>query len=242
MKFLLDKIKRALSRRGNVHDGQMKKASVRIKRESAAVARRINRIHGSRSPPHRVADHTASTSTNRSESNDPPDGRSNHINVSIQNIQRSETRRYYLTRANRFVNDDGLKGTILSAVHCSEQKVLLYLFVFSLSNVGPHIIETIGIYVTNPATEETVVKKTELILANGNSTADYTSVRAFSNIKVAIKIEENKQASDYASENSCIQELLVDNMLYAFEYRLWRDYEGCTQHASKAALSVPPAQ
>ncbi|CAG9481300.1 conserved Plasmodium protein, unknown function [Plasmodium vivax] len=161
------------------------------------------------------------------------------MNVSIENIQGSETRRYYLTRANSFVNDDGLKCSILSAVHCSEQKVLLHLFVFSLSNVGPHVIETIGIYVSNPATAETVVKRTELILANGNSPGDHSSLRAFSNIKVAIKIEENKQASEYANENSCIQELLIDNVLYAFEYRLWRDYAGCTQHASEDALRTP---
>ncbi|KJP86180.1 hypothetical protein AK88_04151 [Plasmodium fragile] len=46
-------------------------------------------------------------------------------------------------------------------------------------------------------------------------------------------MEESKHGTEYASETSCNQELLMDNILYTFQYRLWKDYNWCSRHARK---------
>ncbi|KJP85560.1 hypothetical protein AK88_04826 [Plasmodium fragile] len=52
-------------------------------------------------------------------------------------------------------------------------------------------------------------------------------------------MEESKHGTEYASETSCNQELLMDNILYTFQYRLWKDYNWCSRHARKGAVRVP---
>lgn len=65
------------------------------------------------------------------------------IEISMNNIKCEEIRRFYLNNNNSFVNSDGLKCNILSAIHCDEKNVLFYSLVFSFTNINNNYIELI---------------------------------------------------------------------------------------------------
>ncbi|SPJ10603.1 conserved Plasmodium protein, unknown function [Plasmodium sp. DRC-Itaito] len=157
------------------------------------------------------------------------------IELSINNIKCEEIRRFYLNNNNSFVNSDGLKCNILSAIHCDEKNVLFYSLVFSFTNINNNYIELIKIHIKNEKTHETVVKNVEFIIVNNKCTEE--NERTFSNIKIAMKIQENNEISRYAKENTFIQDISLDNIFYIIEYRKWNSYIDCIANANSNALS-----
>ncbi|GAW79894.1 hypothetical protein, conserved [Plasmodium gonderi] len=148
-----------------------------------------------------------------------------NLNISIENVQRNEIRHFYLSRANNFVNDDGLQCKIILAVHCSEENVVFYLFCISPFQTY--------------SSKKKKIKNKEFVLLNDkmcdNSHRKRKNIRAFTNVKVDIKTEENKHTREYANQNFCIQELFTDNVLYVIEYKLWSDYHNSFLHDNYAS-------
>ncbi|SOV14894.1 conserved Plasmodium protein, unknown function [Plasmodium sp. gorilla clade G2] len=157
------------------------------------------------------------------------------IEISMNNIKYEEIRRYYLNNNNSFINSDGLKCNILSAIHCDEKNILFYSLVFSFTNINNNYIELIKIHIKNEKTNETVVKDVEFIIVNNKCTAQ--NERTFSNIKIAMKIQENNEISRYAKENTFIQDISLDNIFYIIEYRIWNSYTDCIANANFNALN-----
>ncbi|SBT76025.1 conserved Plasmodium protein, unknown function [Plasmodium ovale] len=157
-----------------------------------------------------------------------------NVNMTLQNGKLNEVRSYYLNNSNHFVNADGLKCNILSAVHCNEHNILFYLLVFSFTNINNDFLELMKIHIINEKTEETVTKNVPFIVANMTDHANAT-FRIFSNVKIAMKIQENKKLSQYANENTSIQDITLDNIFYIIEYRRWNDSPECIQNSSSSA-------
>ncbi|CXI07300.1 conserved Plasmodium protein, unknown function [Plasmodium berghei] len=159
-----------------------------------------------------------------------------NIKFEMNNIKYNEIRRYYLNNSNNFINPDGLKCNILSAINCDDN-ILFYLFVFSFTNIKNYLLELIQIHIKNSKTNETVSKNVPFFIINPNnsispdanfdqSNFQYTSnnYKLFSNVKIAIKIQENIKISKYANENTYIQDISMDNIFYVIEYRMWNNY------------------
>ncbi|SBS81397.1 conserved Plasmodium protein, unknown function [Plasmodium ovale] len=158
-----------------------------------------------------------------------------NVNMTLQNGKLNEVRSYYLNNSNHFVNADGLKCNILSAVHCNENNILFYLLVFSFTNIYNDFLELIKIHIINEKTEETVTKNVPFIVTNMIDHANAT-FRTFSNVKIAMKIQENKKLSQYANENTSIQDITLDNIFYIIEYRRWNDSPECIRNSSPSAI------
>ncbi|CRG97205.1 conserved Plasmodium protein, unknown function [Plasmodium gallinaceum] len=160
-----------------------------------------------------------------------------NVNFTIENIKCNEIRRFYLNNSNNFVNYDGLKCNILSAVYCDKKNILFYLLVFSFTNIDKYYLELIKIHIKNSKTEESIVKNTEFILVNNNDDIKNENKRTFTNIKIAMKIQENKEISQFANQNSFIQDISLDNIFYIIEYRKWNNYCECFENANYNALN-----
>ncbi|VTZ74092.1 conserved Plasmodium protein, unknown function [Plasmodium yoelii] len=166
----------------------------------------------------------------------------NNIKFEMNNIKYNEIRRYYINNSNNFVNLDGLKCNILSAINCDDN-ILFYLFVFSFTNIKNNLLELIQIHIKNSKTNETVSKNIPFFIINSNnsinldsnfynSTYLYTSNnnKFFSNVKIAIKIQEDIKMTNYANENTSIQDISMDNIFYVIEYRMYNDYDKLVQN------------
>ncbi|CRG99053.1 conserved Plasmodium protein, unknown function [Plasmodium relictum] len=162
---------------------------------------------------------------------------STNIKFTLQNIKCNEIRRFYLNNSNNFVNSDGLKCNILSAVYCNEKNILFYLLVFSFTNIDKYYLELIKIHIRNSKTEESIVKNAEFIIVNKNNNIKNENKRTFTNIKIAMKIQENKKISQFANHNSFIQDISLDNIFYIIEYRKWHNYCDCFENANYNALN-----
>ncbi|CAD2086784.1 conserved Plasmodium protein, unknown function [Plasmodium vinckei brucechwatti] len=161
-----------------------------------------------------------------------------NIKFEMNNIKYNEIRRYYLNNSNNFINSDGLKCNIVSAINCHDN-ILFYLFVFSFTNIENNFLELIQIHIKNSKTNETVSKNIPFVIVslNNSKNADHRTFqyplnnhKLFTNVKVAIKIQENIKISKYANENTSIQDVSMDNIFYVIEYRIWNNYYELNQN------------
>ncbi|VWU48159.1 conserved protein, unknown function [Hepatocystis sp. ex Piliocolobus tephrosceles] len=163
------------------------------------------------------------------------------LNMTIKDIKLNEIRKFYFNNSNSFINSDGLQCNILSAVNCNENNILFYILVFSFTNISSNFLELIKIHISDYKTKETITKTSQFILVNNEHyiSNNLQNKRIFSNVKIAIKIQENEIFSQYTKQNTCIQDLSLDNIFYIIEYRKWNNYNECFNNASVNALSVP---
>ncbi|SCL99018.1 conserved Plasmodium protein, unknown function [Plasmodium chabaudi chabaudi] len=161
-----------------------------------------------------------------------------NIKFEMNNIKYNEIRRYYLNNSNNFINSDGLKCNIVSAINCHDN-ILFYLFVFSFTNIKNNFLELIQIHIKNSKTNETVSKDVPFVIVSLNDSKNidhppfqHTSNnhKLFSNVKIAIKIQENIKISKYANENTSIQDVSMDSIFYVIEYRMWNTYYELNQN------------
>ncbi|KEG01181.1 hypothetical protein YYE_03769 [Plasmodium vinckei vinckei] len=161
-----------------------------------------------------------------------------NIKFEMNNIKYNEIRRYYLNNSNSFVNLDGLKCNIVSAINCHDN-ILFYLFVFSFTNIENNFLELIQIHIKNSKTNETLSKNIPFIIVSLNNSKNLDNPifqypsnnhKLFTNIKIAIKIQENIKISKYANENTSIQDVSMDNIFYVIEYRIWNNYYDINQN------------